>query len=132
MRLLDTTLLVDFVRRKEAAQHVIRDAEARGERCTTTEMNAFELLMGGFGRGRPNAARLTELQRFLDTRDVLPLERAGALRAAGIAARLRSEGRDLGTLDVLIAGAALAAGYDTIVTRDEAFRRVPGLKVQTY
>ncbi len=132
MRLLDTTLLVDFVRRKEAAQRVVQEAEGRGERCATTEVNAFELLLGAFVRGRANPTRLSELQRFLDRLDVVALERPCVLRAAEIASKLRAEGRDLGALDTLIAGIALASGYDTIVTRDEAFRRVPGLRVEKY
>ena len=132
MRLLDTTLLIDFVRRRESAERLVRGAEARGERCATTEVNAFELLMGAFPSGRVNPNRVAELQRFLERLDVLSLDRAGAMRAAEIASKLRAEGRDLGAFDALIAGIALAAGYDTIVTRDEAFRRVPGLHVQTY
>lgn len=132
MRLLDTTLLVDFVRRRGSAERLVREAEARGERGATTEVNAFELLMGAFPNGRAKPERVAELQRFLERLDVLPLNRAGALRAAELASKLRAEGRDPGALDVLIAGIALAAGYDTIVTRDEAFRRIPGLRVQTY
>ena len=132
MRLFDTTLLIDFARKREGAQRIVEEAEALGERCATTEVNAFELLLGAFRHGRASPDRLTELERLLSRLDVLPLERPGALRAAEIGSKLRGDGREIGTLDALIAGIALAAGYDTIVTRDEAFRRVPGLKVQTY
>lgn len=43
-----------------------------------------------------------------------------------------SPGRDIGALDALTAGIALASGYNTVVSRDDSFRRVPGLRVETY
>lgn len=132
MRLFDTTLLVDFIRRREAARRIVQEAEDAGERCATTEVNAFELLIGAFSKGRPDPVKLAELQRFLRSLDVLILDRAAALRAAEVASKLRGEGQDIGALDTLIAGIALVSGYDTIVTRDESFPRVPGLSLQTY
>ncbi len=132
MRLFDTTLLVDFIRRREVARTIVKEAEDGGERCATTEVNAFEILMGAFAGGRLDETKLAELQKVLNALDVLTLDRAGALKAAEIAAKLRGQGRSIGALDTLIAGIALASGYDTIVTRDEAFRRVPGLRMQGY
>jgi len=132
VRLFDTTLLVDFARKADAARRIVQEADEAGERCATTEVNAFELLLGGFSKGRAKPDKLDELQRFLHRLDVLPLDRAGALRAAELVSRLRGEGRDVGALDALIAGIALASGYDTIVTRDESFRQIPGVRVQTY
>lgn len=132
MRLLDTTFLVDSLRRNEGARQIILAMEEAGERGATTEVNAFELLLGAYRRGRPNARRLSEIEKLLDRLDVLPLDRAAASRAAAILSMLRTRGRDIGLLDALIAGIGLASGIDTIVTRDEGFRRVPGLQVQTY
>lgn len=132
MRLLDTAFLVDVLRKHEDARRAIAAMEGAGERGATTEVNAFELLLGAYRRGRIDPERLAAVETILGRVDVLPLDRKGASRAAGVLARLRAEGKDLGLLDALIAGTALAAGYDTIVTRDEAFRRIPGLKVQTY
>lgn len=132
MRLFDTTLIVDFIRRREVARKIVKEAEDGGERCATTEVNAFEILMGAFTDGRLDKTRLAELQKVLNALDVLTLDRAGALKAAELASRLRGEGRSIGALDTLIAGIALASGCDTIVTRDDAFRRVPDLRVQAY
>ena len=65
--------------------------------------------------------------------DLLPLTRAAALKGAAIVSLLRSQGQDIGALDVLIAAIALTHGVDTIVTKDAAhFRRVPGIRVETY
>lgn len=132
MRLLDTTVLVDFMRRRPEARRVVQEIEDAGERNVTTEVNAFEILEGAFPDGKPDRALFAHVQQVLQRMDVLDLDRAGAARAAEIAARLRAAGRNVGVLDVLVAGIALASGFDTIVTRDEDFRRIPGLKVETY
>lgn len=132
MKLLDTTFLIDVLRKRESAGRVVAAMEAAGERGAAAEISAFELLVGVYRRGRIDRDRMAGVETVLRGVDVLPLNRAGAARAAEVLARLRAEGKDIGLLDALIAGAGLAAGCDTIVTRDEAFRRVPGLKVQTY
>jgi len=132
MRLLDTTVLVDFLRRKENARRFVQGLEEGGERGATTEVNAFELLAGAHNRGRPVTARLAAVEKLLSRVDVLPLDRPGATRAAEALSRLRADGTDIGILDALIAGIALAAGYDTIVTRDQGFRGIAGLRTQSY
>jgi tRNA(fMet)-specific endonuclease VapC len=132
VKLLDTTFLVDVLRRHEAARKLILEMEAAGERGATTEVNAFELFVGTYRRGRAVSERFEGVRKILDRLEVLPLERSGAGKAAELLAKLRADGRDIGLLDALVAGIALAAGCDTIVTRDESFRRTPGLRVQTY
>ncbi len=132
MRLLDTTFLVDVLRKREDAGRAIAAMEEAGERAAATEVSAFELLVGVYRRGRIDSDRMAGVETILSRLDVLPLDGEGAARAAEVLVRLRADGKDIGLLDALIAGITLAAGYDTIVTRDEAFRRVPGLKVQTY
>lgn len=132
MKLLDTAFLVDVLRRREDARRAIAAMEGAGERGTTTEVNAFELILGAYHRGRLDPKRLAAVETILSRVDVLPLDRNGASRAADLLAKLRAEGKDLGLLDALIAGIALASGCETIVTRDEGFRRVPGLHVQSY
>jgi len=132
VKLLDTTLLVDVLRKREPAHRVLLAMEAAGERCATTEVNVFELLMGAYRRGRPDPNRLEGIAKLLDRLDVLPLERSGASRAAEVLHKLRAEGRDLGLLDALVVGIALASGCDAIVTRVEGYRPIRGLRVETY
>jgi len=106
--------------------------EKAGERLGTTEVNAFELAVSAFPDGRRDSVKLAQVQRVLDRLDVLILDRKGALRAAELVSKLRARGRTVGVLDALVAGIALESGYNTIVTRDEDFRRIPGMKVETY
>lgn len=106
--------------------------EAAGEPPATTEVNAFELFAGAHRAGRPDPVKLAQVQRLLSRLDVLILDRGGAVRAAELASRVQATGRTIGVLGILVAGIALASGYDTIVTRDQDFRRIPGMKVETY
>lgn len=132
MKVLDTTILVDFLRRREDARRVVQEIERGGERAATTEVNAFELFAAAYPGGHVNRERLAQVQQLLRGLDVLVLDRAGALRAAELASKLGSRGRAPGVLDVLVAGIALASGYDTIVTNEEGFRRLPGLTVEAH
>mgnify|MGYP001596597380 CR=1 FL=1 len=132
MKILDTTLLVDFMRRRLEARHVVEKLENAGERPATTEVNAFELAAGTYVDGRVDKVKFAQVQQTLGRLDVLVLDRAGAFKAAELLSKLRSAGRTVGALDLLVAGIALASGYDTIVTRDEDFRAIPGLRLETY
>jgi len=132
MRILDTTFLVDFLRRAPEVKRLAQDLEDRGERPATTEVNAFELLVGAYEEGRINQERFAQVQQMLQGLDVLALDRVGAIRAAELLSGLSARGRTPGVLDILVAGIALASGYDTIVTNDEGFRRIQGIKVQTH
>ncbi len=132
MKLLATTLLVDLLRRREAARQIVLSMEEAGEWGATTEVNAFEVLLGAHRGGRPDSGKLANIAKLLDRLEVLPLDRAGAARAAEILSKLRAQGKDIGVLDVLVAGIALASGCNTIVTRDRGFGSIPGITVEAY
>jgi len=95
MRLLDTTVLVDFLRRKENARRFVQGLEEQGARGATTEVNAFELLAGAYSRGRPVAARLAAVEKLMGRVDVLPLNRPGGARAAETSRGCAEKGRIL-------------------------------------
>jgi tRNA(fMet)-specific endonuclease VapC len=131
MKCLDTSLLIDITRGQREAQQAAEAALAEG--AVTTELNAFELFTGAHHRGRPIPHEMEAAGTALRGLDILSLTRAAALKGAAIVSLLRSQGQDIGALDVLIAAIALTHGVDTIVTKDAThFRRVPGLRVETY
>lgn len=131
MKCLDTSLLIDITRGQREAQQAAEAALAEG--AVTTELNAFELFTGAHHRGRPIPREMEAAGTALRGLDILSLTRAAALKGAAIVSLLRSQGQDIGALDVLIAAIALTHGVDTIVTKDAThFRRVPGLRVETY
>jgi len=133
LRTLDSSILIDFLRDLPAAKRKLAELEQE-HRLVTTEVGAFELYLGVEHLGaRRRERERGRVKSLLEPMDVLPLERRGAIRAAEIAGEVRRRGRSVGLADLLTAAIALGHGGDTIVTRDvEDFRRVPGIRVETY
>lgn len=131
MKCLDTSLLIDLTRNEPDAVKAVEDAEAEG--AVTTEVNAFELYAGAHRNGTPVAREMKAVDDVLRRLEVLPLTRPGSRRAAETAAILRAHGRTVGALDVLIAAIAFVHGITTVVTQNvEDFRRIPGIRVESY
>jgi len=81
---------------------------------------------------RPEATRLKiAVEEFLLRVVVLPWNSEAAKRYAQIRAALESAGEPMGNLDMMIAAQALAAGV-VLVTSDQVFRRVKGLKTEDW
>ncbi len=131
MALLDTTLLIDFLRGKEEAIEVILSAESLS--LATTEINVFELVTGAYLGKREVKEHLERMFAMLSRLTVLPLDRKASLRAGEIAGTLAKEGKMVEEMDGLIAGIALANGITEIITANKShFERIKGLKVITY
>ncbi len=81
---------------------------------------------------RPEAKRLHRaVDEFLQRVDVLPWDSAVAARYGVLRAETSRKGKTLGSLDLLIAAHALAAG-SVLVTNDQAFRMVDGLPIEDW
>jgi predicted nucleic acid-binding protein len=74
---------------------------------------------------------VAELDRLLSGIRVLMLPRQVAWCASRLERQLAASGNEIGENDNWIAATALTWGL-RLVTRDEAFRRVPGLRVVGY
>jgi tRNA(fMet)-specific endonuclease VapC len=81
---------------------------------------------------RPEATTLkTVVEEFLLRVEVLPWNSEAAQHYARIRASLEKEGEPMGNLDLMIAAQAVAA-ETVLVTHDQVFRRVKGLKVEDW
>ena len=88
-------------------------------------------LLFGVAR-KPEAVGLkTAVGEFLLRVDRLPWDSEAAQHSARVRADLERNGEVLGNLDLMIAAHALAA-QAVLVTRDRAFLRVKGLKVEDW
>ena len=87
----------------------------------------MELYRGAFLSADPEK-NLAAAKKILDSFLVLPLDDEAAVVFGASSARLRSEGRWIGGFDEVIAAIALVRDRE-MVTRDEHFREVAGLKV---
>lgn len=88
-------------------------------------------LLYGLARKPEAKALAAAVMAFLRHVQVLPWDSPVAARYGPLRAGLEAAGTPLGSMDTLIAAHALAAGA-TLVTNDQAFRRVPGLMVEDW
>jgi len=118
----DTDVLIDFLAGKgKSAQRVSREME-RGVLVTTT-IARFELLSGM----TPKSEKA--LKAMLDAIPALPLDSAGADRAAEVRRALERSGEPIGMGDSLIAGIVLEAGGELLTRNTRHFARVRGLRL---
>jgi tRNA(fMet)-specific endonuclease VapC len=131
MKCLDTTFLIDLTRDPTRMKALADEVEAEG--AVTTEISVFELYAGAYRDGRPVQRLIDAADGVLRRLEILPLSRLASRKAAELSSHLRARGEEVGALDVLIAAIALVHGVNTVMTRDpEDFRRIPGLRVETY
>lgn len=98
--LLDTTVLIDYLRGRPAVERV-RGLRARGDRPCTTAINVEELVRGLHEREVESAARL------LQGLTILPLRLSEGWRAGHWRREHGAHGVTLGQADCLIAAAAV-------------------------
>lgn len=129
--LLDTTLLIDFLRGKEEAVNII--SKAQSGPLFTTEINVFELITGTYLLENNIKEHLEKVNAMLSKLIVLEVDRNSAIESGKIAATLIREGNKIGETDCLIAGTALANGIKTIATRNKMhFEKISQIKVISY
>ncbi len=130
MIVLDTAFIVDLLRGRERALQMLYRLEEGGESVCTTSINVLELYRGVFLSERVDE-NLRALIALLDQLLVLDLNEDAYEIFAALSVWLRSSGKPVGDLDEAIAAIALAYGGG-IVSQDQHFLRVPGLKVMEY
>ncbi|HIH93152.1 TPA: type II toxin-antitoxin system VapC family toxin [Methanosarcina acetivorans] len=130
MPVLDTSFIVALLRGEPEAHQKLAEMEAEEVPLSTTEINVLELYRGAY-LFRKKYQNLEEIKKLLECFQVLELEEPVYEIFASLSARLLSEGKPIGAFDELIAAITLLQ-EEQIVTRDEHFKRVPGLEVITY
>lgn len=122
MWVLDTTVLIDFLRRRPAVERVA-GLRASGEVPRTTAINVEEIARGLRG-GETDAAR-----RLFDGLKVLPIDRATAWQAGRWRNEFAARGVNLFQADCLIAAAAFVHRA-TLVTGNPKDFPMEGLVVE--
>lgn len=123
MILADTDVLIDFLAGVQPVADEVAAYIADGK-LQTTAVTSFELLSGAREGDRGNAIR--ELVRSLE---VLPLDRAAAVRAAAVRRQLDRSRMAIGMGDSLIAGVALLHDAALFTRNTKHFSRIPELKL---
>ena len=127
----DTTLLVDLLRRDEAARKTTERLESDGVVLWVPTPAVFELWEGVERADRPEE-EARRIDAVLGDYTVLAFERRHAARAGRLSGSLLRRGTALDPVDVQIAGMALEERLPVLTRNVKHFERIPGLEVATY
>jgi len=127
---LDTNLLVALLRGDDSAARAVEDFESAGKPLGTTAITEYELFKGAHLSSRKEE-NLQRLRRLFDGTEVLRLTDEACGEVARISSRLESRGKMINEFGVLIAGIVIAS-EETLVSRDEHFTEVEGLRIQRW
>ncbi|HMJ91125.1 MAG TPA: type II toxin-antitoxin system VapC family toxin [Candidatus Acidoferrum sp.] len=127
--LLDTDTCIAVLRKKPT---VLAKLQALSpDDCGISSITAFELF-AGVEKARDPKAERAKLDQFFSVVDVLNFEEAAAAQGATVRAKLEKAGTPIGPYDLLIAGHALALGVILATGNTDEFKRVPGLRLETW
>jgi tRNA(fMet)-specific endonuclease VapC len=129
MYLLDTNT-VSLALRGRAPHAVERLRAVPRTNVAVSVVTATELRFGI--AKKPSTRVRTVVEQFLDTVQVLPLERAVEKPYADLRAALERLGRPIGALDMIIAAHSLAIGAILVTNNTREFRRVRGLSCEDW
>ena len=130
--LVDTSICISFLDQDDGWQNV----EQRILSCNRGDIAISALSAVEFGMSvvvvqyrKANRAQLRELMRLWR---VLPFDDRAATAAIDLRLVLRRLGRQIGTMDELIAAHALSLGLVCVTKNQRHFDRVPGLRVENW
>ncbi|NMF65566.1 VapC toxin family PIN domain ribonuclease [Brasilonema octagenarum UFV-E1] len=124
MYVLDTnTLIYYFKGQGQVAQNL---ANVSPQEIVISTIVFFELQVG-IAKSNSPAKRTQQLQQLLSRVNLVSFEQAHALAAATIRAQLEQQGTPIGSLDILIAGTAIALQATLVTHNVNEFSRVAGL-----
>jgi tRNA(fMet)-specific endonuclease VapC len=125
---LDSCFVIDVASGDARAARKVRAIEASGAALAIAAPALTEVLVGAHFRGGGYLRRMSELLAPLE---VWATDASVAREAAELGAEMRRRGFPTPTVDLIIAATARSRTA-IVVTRDEAFGRVPGIAVETY
>lgn len=121
MRLLDTTVAVDYLRGREEARDIV-DQFALHEPLLSSEVVRFELLSGARER------ELGSIERFCSALSWLPVSTDVSRTAGSLARRYHASFSGIDDIDYLIAASAIVADAELLTTNVRHFPMFAGLE----
>lgn len=128
--LLDTDVFSLMVKGQDSAINTRLQSLAKGE-AVLSVITAGEFYYG-VAHAPVSALRDQRAQRLLDFFGLLPLDAEVATRYGTVRADLRRAGTPIGPNDLWLAAQALALGLVMVTRNSREFKRVRGLKVETW
>ncbi len=130
MAVLDTSFLIDILHNQPTAVQQLTELEQTEKDLFITAPTVMELWEGALLCNLPQKEK-NKIEALLSSLSELPFDTTSAKRAAEILVYLTKKGQIIETEDIMIAGIAMASG-EKVVTKDEHFTRILGLRVLKY
>ncbi len=130
MLVLDTTVLIDALHRKETALRKIVELEETEETICATQINALELYKGAYLPTKSDED-VQKVKKLLDAFVILAINDDTYEWFAALSSELKSRGESINDFDELIAAITMT-NVASIVSNDSHFKRIPGLRIITY
>lgn len=131
MKFLDTSFLIDIIRKYPPAKSILEEIDKEGPHVTNTIV-VHEFLVGAYG-ARNIELELKVREELLRKLIILPFDLKCAKESAKAESYLRKKGKYLGGADVLIIGSMKANGLSSIITRNtKHFKVIPEINIDTY
>ncbi|HLC54256.1 MAG TPA: type II toxin-antitoxin system VapC family toxin [Candidatus Nanoarchaeia archaeon] len=126
MALLDTDILVNFLRNEETTVQLVRKLQEKSQLATTT-INEFELWKGVYKSKKEEENK--ELQNLLSELQIKSFDSRASKKAAFIFEELKSKGEMVDALDVMIAAIAISQNERLVTFNKKHFERIRGLQL---
>ncbi|MDO8625118.1 MAG: type II toxin-antitoxin system VapC family toxin [Candidatus Diapherotrites archaeon] len=130
MAILDTTIIIDFLRQKPNAIEAIQALFDSGEKTKTTLFNYYEAYYGEIAFGKPGSLEI--LEGFFDQIEIVPPTIQSIRTSARIELELRKKGQVIDPNDLYIAGIAIERNETLYTNNTKDFEHISGLRVQKY
>jgi len=131
-QLIDTSVFIEMERRRVPVPDLLDRLPEGG--AALAAITASELFVG-IHRADSEARRLervTYVEQVVRDVAVIPFDLDIARVRARVFVEMRAAGLQIGQHDLQIAATALTLGYDVLTSNLRDFRRVPGLRVQSF
>lgn len=115
MKLLDTSVIVDYLRGRAGAIELLEEWVGSGESLVASELTRFELLSGL----RPTEQN--QIEGFFSALNWVPVTEDISRRAGEFARAYRRGHSGIGVVDYLLAGTAQSLGADSVTTNVRHF-----------
>jgi predicted nucleic acid-binding protein len=131
VKFLDTSFLIDVIRKKTSVKELLDDIDEQGSHVTNTIV-AHEFLVGAYGANNPEK-ELKIRNDLLSRMIILNFDLNAATKSAEVETELRKTGKLIGGADILIAGTMLSRGIKTIVTKNvKHFEQISDIQIQSW
>jgi tRNA(fMet)-specific endonuclease VapC len=126
--ILDTTFLIDLFRKNKNAVMKAEELDKSNEPIFTTPITIFELWQGSDVKQKD---KKNELESSVEKFPLLYFDKGSAKQGGKISLELEEQGLIIDPEDCMIAGIARHTSQN-VLTNDNHFLRIKGIKVETY